>query len=48
MNSVSKSLLSEIVFATSAMSVWDDLKERFEREDGSRTYSLHKDIVSLQ
>ncbi|XP_049343919.1 uncharacterized protein LOC125808244 [Solanum verrucosum] len=45
---VSKSLLSGIVFATSVSHVWSDLKERFDRVDGSRTYSLHKDIVSLQ
>ncbi|KAH0705523.1 hypothetical protein KY290_010213 [Solanum tuberosum] len=48
MNSVSKSLLSGVVFASSAMQVWNDLKERFDRVDGSRTYSLHKDIVTLQ
>ncbi|XP_015164024.1 uncharacterized protein [Solanum tuberosum] len=48
MNSVSKSLLSGIAFATTAFDVWNDLKERFDRVDGSRTYSLHKDITSLQ
>ena len=48
MNSVSKSLLSGIAFATNASHVWSDLKEIFDRVDGSRTYSLHKDIVSLQ
>lgn len=47
MNSVSKSLLSGIAFASSAFQVWNDLKERFNRIDGSRTYSLHKDIASL-
>lgn len=48
MNSVSKSLLSGIAFATTAFDVWTDLKERFDRVDGSRSYSLHKDISSLQ
>lgn len=48
MNSVSKSLLNGIAFASSALNVWVDLKERFDRVDGSRTYSLHKDIASLQ
>jgi len=48
MNSVSKGLLSGIAFASTAMQVWNDLKERFDRVDGSRTYSLHKDIASLQ
>ena len=48
MNSVSKSLPSGIAFASTAFYVWTDLKERFDRVDGSRTYSLHKDITSLQ
>ncbi|XP_069148698.1 uncharacterized protein [Solanum lycopersicum] len=48
MNAVSKSLLSGIAFASSAFDVWTDLKERFDRVDGSRTYSLHKDITTLQ
>ncbi|KAH0635906.1 hypothetical protein KY289_035821 [Solanum tuberosum] len=48
MNSVLKSLLSGIAFATTTFDVWTDLKERFDRVDGSRSYSLHKDISSLQ
>ncbi|XP_055834507.1 uncharacterized protein LOC129903053 [Solanum dulcamara] len=48
MNSVSKSLLSGIAFASNASSVWTDLQERFDRVDGSRTYSLHKEIATLQ
>lgn len=47
MNSVSKSLLIGIVFASNACTVWDDLKERFDRVDGSRTYSLHKETSTL-
>lgn len=48
MNSVSKSLLSGIAFANTAVDVWNHLKERFDRVDGSRTFGLHKYIVSLQ
>jgi len=48
MNSVSKSLLSGIAFATTVFDVWTDLKERFDTVDGSRSYNLHKDISSLQ
>lgn len=48
MNSVSKSLLSGIAFSFSALSVWTDLQERLDKVDGSRTYTLHKDIASLQ
>ncbi|XP_055822124.1 uncharacterized protein LOC129890635 [Solanum dulcamara] len=48
MNSVSKSLLSGIAFSSNAMDAWTDLQERFDRVDGSRTYSLHKEITTLQ
>ncbi|XP_015165801.1 uncharacterized protein [Solanum tuberosum] len=48
LNSVSKELLSGLAFASSAFDVWTDLRERFDRVDGSRTYSLHKDIASMQ
>ncbi|XP_055806854.1 uncharacterized protein LOC129875578 [Solanum dulcamara] len=48
MNAVSKSLLSGITFASNALDVWTDLEEGFDRVDGSRTYSLHKEIATLQ
>ncbi|XP_015165096.1 uncharacterized protein [Solanum tuberosum] len=48
LNSVSKSLLGGVAFASSAQAVWNDLKERFDQLDGSRTFSLHKDIATLQ
>lgn len=45
---VSKFLLSGLAFASSAFDVWTDLSERFDQVDVSRTYSLHKDIASMQ
>ncbi|XP_060202346.1 uncharacterized protein LOC132630773 [Lycium barbarum] len=48
MNSVSKSLLGGIGFASSAHSVWEDLAERFDRIDGSRTFNLHREIATFQ
>jgi len=48
LNSVSKSLLAGVAFATSTQGVWSDLKEIFDRLDGSRTFSLHKEIAMLQ
>ncbi|KAL3351908.1 hypothetical protein AABB24_020142 [Solanum stoloniferum] len=48
LNSVSKSLLGGVAFASTAQSVWNDLKEKFDRMDGSRTFSLHKEIATLQ
>ncbi|XP_015158648.1 uncharacterized protein [Solanum tuberosum] len=48
LNSVSKSLLGGVPFASSAQGVWNDLKERFDQLDGSRTFGLHKEIATLQ
>ncbi|GAV66024.1 UBN2_3 domain-containing protein, partial [Cephalotus follicularis] len=47
MNTVSKELLGGIVYATDALAVWRDLKERFDRINGSRIFSIHRDIVCL-
>lgn len=41
MNAVSTELLGGMVHASTAYSVWLDLKERFDKIDGSRTYNLH-------
>ncbi|XP_075080287.1 uncharacterized protein LOC142165810 [Nicotiana tabacum] len=47
MNSVSKGLLGGIMYASSAQAVWEDLLERFNKIDGSRTFNLHKEIATL-
>ncbi|XP_069155831.1 uncharacterized protein [Solanum lycopersicum] len=47
MNCVSKELLGGIVYSTDACSVWGDLKERFDKTDGSRIFQLHREIVTL-
>lgn len=41
-------LIVEVTFATCAQSLWTDLKERFDGIDGSRTFSLPKEITTLQ
>ncbi|XP_019231678.1 PREDICTED: uncharacterized protein LOC109212484 [Nicotiana attenuata] len=46
-NTVSSNLLGGIVYAGSAQDVWEDLKERFNKVDGSRSFSLHQVIVRL-
>ncbi|KAE8667521.1 Protein QUIRKY [Hibiscus syriacus] len=46
-NSVSKDLSVGIVFASSAAFVWADLKERFDKVDGSRIFFLHRDITTM-
>ncbi|XP_016554122.2 uncharacterized protein LOC107853658 [Capsicum annuum] len=47
MNSVSKELLSGVVYACNAQKVWKDLQERFDKVDGSRIFYLHKEIATL-
>ncbi|XP_070022399.1 uncharacterized protein [Nicotiana sylvestris] len=42
MNSVAKGLLGGIMYASSTQVIWEDLVERFNMVDGSRTFNLHK------
>ncbi|GMJ10663.1 hypothetical protein HRI_004735500 [Hibiscus trionum] len=46
LNTVSQDLSAGIVFASNAAMVWADLKERFNKVDGSRIYYLHREIVT--
>lgn len=47
MNTVSSSLLGGMIYADTAQEVWEDLKSRFDKVDGSRTFNLHKEIATL-
>ncbi|XP_075099541.1 uncharacterized protein LOC142176312 [Nicotiana tabacum] len=47
MNSVSKDLLSEIIYASDAHAVWEDLKERFDKVNRVRIFQLHRSISRL-
>ncbi|XP_073152184.1 uncharacterized protein [Henckelia pumila] len=47
MNSVSKEIFGGIVYSTNAATVWTDLKERFDKVNGSRIFSLHREIGRL-
>ncbi|XP_010327468.1 uncharacterized protein [Solanum lycopersicum] len=44
---VSKDLLSGFSYSSSANQVWLDLKERFDKVNGSRLYQLHRNIFTL-
>ncbi|XP_049360667.1 uncharacterized protein LOC125825370 [Solanum verrucosum] len=46
MNSVSKHLLSGIVYGSSASAVWEDLKERFNKINRVRVFQLHREITN--
>ncbi|XP_010327645.1 uncharacterized protein [Solanum lycopersicum] len=48
MISISRELLSGIVYASTDQQVWTDLRERFDNVDGSRIFYLHKEIATLQ
>lgn len=47
MNSVSKEIFGGIVYAIDASVVWTDLKEQYDKINGSRIFSLHREIGSL-
>ncbi|XP_070020500.1 uncharacterized protein [Nicotiana sylvestris] len=47
MNSISKNLLGGIIYASCAQIVWEDLSERFNKVDDSRSFNLHKEITTL-
>ncbi|XP_075475303.1 uncharacterized protein LOC142506052 [Primulina tabacum] len=47
MNMASKEIFGGIIYASDASSVWTDLKERFDKINGSRIFSLHREIGRL-
>ncbi|XP_071739846.1 uncharacterized protein [Rutidosis leptorrhynchoides] len=47
LNSISEELYSGQVFSQSAQIVWEELKETYDKIDGSITYNLHHKINSL-
>ncbi|GAV89281.1 UBN2_3 domain-containing protein, partial [Cephalotus follicularis] len=48
MNIVSKEIFAGFIYSTDASSIWKDLKERFNKVNGSRIYDLHREIVHDQ
>lgn len=46
MSVVAKNLLGGIMYATNAQVVWNDLCERLNKVDGSRTLNLHKEVAT--
>ncbi|XP_070055034.1 uncharacterized protein [Nicotiana tomentosiformis] len=47
MNSVRLGLLSSDLYASDAHKVWEDLKEKFDKVNGSRVLYLHREIYIL-
>ncbi|GAV77128.1 UBN2_3 domain-containing protein [Cephalotus follicularis] len=44
MNTVSREIFNGIVYSTDDFSVWKDLRERFNKVNGSRIFSFHREI----
>ncbi|XP_070036261.1 uncharacterized protein LOC142167359 [Nicotiana tabacum] len=47
MSSVSKELVTGIVYGKDASAVWADLRERFDKVNMSRIFQLHKGIATI-
>lgn len=47
MNTVSKNILSGIIYASIAYFVWEDLKESFDKVNRVRIWKLHREITML-
>lgn len=47
MSSVSKELVTGVVYAKNSYRVWEDLKERVDKVNASWVYQLHKEITTL-
>ncbi|XP_073270446.1 uncharacterized protein [Primulina huaijiensis] len=47
MNSVSKDIFGGIVYSSDASTVWSDLKDQFDKINGSRIFSLHRELGRL-
>ncbi|XP_073039069.1 uncharacterized protein [Primulina eburnea] len=47
MNSVSKEIFGGIVYAIDAFAVWNDLKDQYNKVNGSRIFALHREIGRL-
>lgn len=47
MNVVSKELMTGIAYASDSQKVWENLKEKFDKENSVRIFHLHKEITSL-
>lgn len=47
MSSITNNLIGGIVYDTSAHIILEDLRKKFHKIDGARTFNLHHEITSL-
>lgn len=46
LNSVTKEISASIIFADSALHIWQDLKDRFQRSNGPRIFQLRSELIN--
>ncbi|XP_073285756.1 uncharacterized protein [Primulina huaijiensis] len=46
LNSVSKEISASIIFADSAVDIWQDLKDRFQQSNGPRIFQLRSELIN--
>lgn len=47
MNTMSKDVVSTVIYGSDAHTVWEDLRERFDKVNAFREFYLHKEIITL-
>lgn len=47
MNTVSKDLLSTVIYASNSHKIWEDNRKMFDKVNTSRAFCPHKEIVNL-
>ena len=48
LNSVSKEITPTIMGYSTALEIWNDLKDRFKQQNGARFFQIKKDLLNLQ
>lgn len=46
LNSVSKEISASIIFADSALDIWQDLKDRFQQSNDPRIFQLRRELIN--
>lgn len=47
LNAIHSDIASNVIYAKTAVEVWEDLRERFSQEDALRVFQIRLEIVEL-
>nr|KYP43048.1 hypothetical protein KK1_035543 [Cajanus cajan] len=48
LNSISKDLQASVIYSSSAAAIWNDLRIRFQQQNGPRVFQLRRDLMTLK